>query len=33
MPNSNNLLLDENALPGEFAVYQRFNRQEDMLAV
>ncbi|MFK8161265.1 MAG: hypothetical protein AB8H12_02275 [Lewinella sp.] len=33
MPDYNNLLLDENALPGEFAVYQRFNREEDMLAV
>lgn len=33
MPNPNNMLLDENALPGEFAVYQRFNRKEDMLAV
>jgi hypothetical protein len=33
MANPNNILLDENALPGEFAVYQRFNREEDMLSV
>lgn len=30
---NNSLLLDESALPGEFAVYQHFNRESDMLEV
>lgn len=30
---NNSLLLDESAMPGEFAVYQRFNREADMLEV
>ncbi|WP_020568193.1 hypothetical protein [Neolewinella persica] len=33
MSDSSSQLLDDNALPGEYAVYQRFNREEDMLSV